>query len=172
MFGHLFHTGRSRPVFYWLLALLFVSSITAPGMLRAHAGDPGAAQEGAPPDSITLPRKALLVGSRRIKVEVAADPASQSRGLMYRKHLPKDHGMLFVFPSAEQRCFWMKNTLIPLTIAYIDSGGIIQSLADMQPQSLEPHCSIAPAQYALEMEQGWFARHGLGPGTRITAAPQ
>ena len=80
--------------------------------------------------------------------------------------------MLFVFPTAEQRCFWMKNTPLPLTIAYIDSTGTIVSLADMQPYSLEPHCSIAPAKFALEMEQGWFGRHGLGPGTRISEAPR
>ena len=111
-----------------------------------------------------------MVGSKRIVVEIASDPPSQSRGLMFRERLEKDHGMLFVFPTAEQRCFWMKNTPLPLTIAYIDKSGTIVSLADMQPYSLEPHCSIAPAQYALEMEQGWFARHGLGPGTRITEA--
>ena len=146
------------------------------GPIPAHA-EPAAPNEtfsgadGADPhEASELPLKALMVGPRRIVVEIAADPASQSRGLMFRKALPPDHGMLFVFPDSEQRCFWMKNTPLPLTIAYIDSAGKIMSLADMQPYSLEPHCSIGPARYALEMEQGWFARHGLGPGTQVTEA--
>lgn len=130
------------------------------------------AQSGPPQqDSAELPRVKLQVGERRITAEVAADDASRSRGLMFREQLPSDHGMLFVFPEPSQMCFWMKNTVVPLTVAFIDPRGDIVNLADMQPQSLETHCAIAPAQYALEMEQGWFKRHGAGPGTHVSGLP-
>lgn len=115
---------------------------------------------------------ALQVGDRRITVEVAADDASRSRGLMFRERLAPNHGMLFVFPEATPHCFWMKNTPLPLSIAFIDTQGSIVSLADMQPYSLDSHCSIAPALYALEMEQGWFARHGARPGTMVKGLPR
>ena len=90
---------------------------------------------------------------------------------MHRTALQPDHGMLFVFSRPESQCFWMKNTPLPLTIAFIDIHGTITSTADMQANSLQPHCSITPVQYALEMEQGWFARHGAGVGTRLEGLP-
>ena len=119
-----------------------------------------------------LPVLQLRVGTKAITAEVAADDASRSQGLMFRKALPPDHGMLFVFPEAGQYCFWMKNTPLPLTIAFIDATGRIINLADMQALSLDTHCALAPALYALEMEQGWFHRHQLRPGIEIRGLPQ
>lgn len=119
-----------------------------------------------------LPQVALTIDGRRISAEVAADPASRSKGLMFRERLAPDHGMLFVFPQAEQLCFWMKNTPLPLSIAFIDSSGTLVNLADMQPQSLETHCSLGPALHALEMEQGWFRRHDIRPGASVQGLPR
>ncbi|NYT24209.1 DUF192 domain-containing protein [Alcaligenaceae bacterium] len=171
MFGSNSRSGRRRPDFF-CLAFLAGSAIAA--------APPALAQAPVPkrPDTIAqdrhtaeLPQIPLRVDSQRVTAEVAADDASRARGLMHRKALLPDHGMLFVFPRAQQQCFWMKNTLLPLTVAFIDTEGAITSTADMQPHSLEPHCSVAPVQYALEMEQGWFARHGAWPGTRIHGLP-
>jgi uncharacterized membrane protein (UPF0127 family) len=86
------------------------------------------------------------------------------RGLMHRQSLPPNHGMLFVFDRAEKQCFWMKNTPLPLTIAFIADDGQIVNFADMQPFSETPHCSLRPVRFALEMEQGWFARRGVLAG--------
>src|SRR5690606_25463290 len=119
-----------------------------------------------------LPRIALLVGNQRLTAEVATDDTSRSRGLMFRKELEPDHGMRSVFAAPAQLCFWMKNTPLPLTVAFIDAAGSIVNLADMQPHSLDPHCAIAPALYALEAEQGWFARYGITPGTRVRGLPR
>lgn len=117
-----------------------------------------------------LPRIQLKIGSQPLVAEVA-DPAHHARGLMFRESLAPDHGMLFLFPQPHQPCFWMKNTYVPLTVAFIDERGTIISLADMQPESLDTHCAPAPIRYALEMEQGWFARHGAKPGTQVLGLP-
>ncbi len=110
----------------------------------------------------------LHVGGHRITAELATTPAARERGLMYRDGLPADHGMLFVYAEPERICMWMKNTRIPLSVAFLDERGAIINIAEMQPGSLEPHCAARPARYALEMTRGWFARHGLAPGRRIT----
>ncbi len=123
------------------------------------------------PQASELPRASLLVDTRPVTAEVAADNASRSHGLMFRQALAPDHGMLFVFPEAGPVCFWMKNTPLPLSIAFIDAEGRVINLADMQPQSLEPHCAHAPAQYALEMEQGWFRQHNVAPGSQVQGLP-
>jgi len=119
-----------------------------------------------------LPTVELEIGYARAYAELAATPSSRRYGLMGRQHLPADHGMLFVFAEPAQLCFWMKNTPLPLTVAFIDAAGSIVNLADMQPHSLDPHCAIAPALYALEAEQGWFARYGITPGTRVRGLPR
>ncbi len=100
--------------------------------------------------------------------ELALTPAERERGLMQRKALPEDHGMLFVFESPGRICMWMKNTPIPLSVAFLDGEGTIINIADMRPMSLEVHCAERPARYALEMTRGWFVRRGLSPGMRIT----
>ncbi|CAG0926703.1 MAG: hypothetical protein EFKGCFLK_00932 [Rhodocyclaceae bacterium] len=119
-----------------------------------------AAVQAAPPIE-------LFAGMHRIEAEVASSNAERMTGLMNRPSLPAHRGMLFVFPEAGVQCFWMKNTLIPLSIAFLDDSGRIVQLADMQPQSLENHCSVRPVRFALEMNAGWFQRRGLAPGAKI-----
>lgn len=97
-------------------------------------------------------------------VEIADEPEERQRGLMYREELAEDHGMLFVFPSSETRSFWMKDTRIPLSIAYISSRGEILEIYDMEPLSLDPVPSRYPAQYALELNQSAFERNGIAVG--------
>jgi len=113
------------------------------------------------------PEIALNAGLYVIRAEVVDAPETRARGLMYRKSMPANHGMLFVFAYPERQCFWMKNTLIPLSIAFLDDRGVIVNIADMQPQSEDNHCSARPVRYALEMNQGWFAARNIGPGFRI-----
>lgn len=114
-----------------------------------------------------LPIKKLNAGMHVIQAEIAATPESRTIGLMNRKSLAPNHGMLFVFEQANVQCFWMRNTLIPLSIAYIDADGTIVNIADMTPQSDQSHCSTKPVRYALEMDQGWFAARGMSPGKKI-----
>jgi len=170
MFGFYSPSGRPRPDFFWAAFLVLV---IGPQAARAGGGhDTPAAIAVQRSAAAELPRIRLEIGSRTVTAEVALDAASHSRGLMFREKLGRDHGMLFLFPEAQQPCFWMKNTPLPLSIAFIDAGGMIVSLADMQPYSLDTHCAIAPVRYALEMNQGWFARYGAGPGTPVKGLPR
>ncbi len=116
----------------------------------------------------SLPTASLKVGDATLSVEIAHTPAQRERGLMYRKSMPEDHGMLFVFPRDEQLSFWMKNTLVPLSIAFISSDGTIKQIADMQPESLANIPSDYSVRYALEVNQGFFARHGIRVGEVVT----
>lgn len=109
----------------------------------------------------------LSIGMYRIQAEVAATQAQRELGLMNRKSLPQQAGMLFVFEQAQAYCFWMKNTLIPLSIAFIDADGAIVNIEDMQPQTETNHCAAKPARYALEMNQGWFKAKGIKAGTQV-----
>jgi uncharacterized membrane protein (UPF0127 family) len=115
----------------------------------------------------TLPIKKLNAGMHVIQAEVAASPEARSTGLMYRKVLAPNHGMLFVFDQANIQCFWMRNTFIPLSIAFLLDDGTIVNIADMKPQSDDSHCSNKPVRLALEMEQGWFAARAMTPGKKI-----
>lgn len=164
------YSGLKRPDFF-CLAVLAACVIGSVSPLHAQEGS-SSAQQQAPSTAAELPRTTLQIGERRINVEVAADHASRAKGLMFREKLAPDHGMLFVFPRAEQLCFWMKNTPLPLSIAFVDASDTIINLADMQPQALDTHCSLGPALYAIEMEQGWFKRHGLAPGTAVQGLPR
>jgi uncharacterized membrane protein (UPF0127 family) len=92
-------------------------------------------------------------------------------GLMHRTSLAPDHGMLFVFDKPATPCFWMKNTPLPLSIAFIDSAGVVVNIADMRPGSLDEHCPVAPVVYALEMEMGWFKERRIGPGVKVAQLP-
>ena len=118
-----------------------------------------------------LPTAAIHVGNQRLDVEVAATPASRGRGLMFRKELPADRGMLFVFPEERVLEFWMRNTEIPLSIAFADASGRIVRIADMEPRSEEIVSSGAPARYALEVNRGWFAAHGVSGGDTLGHLP-
>jgi uncharacterized membrane protein (UPF0127 family) len=110
----------------------------------------------------------LEAAGHRLTVELALTPAERERGLMQRKALPEDHGMLFVFEAPGRHCMWMKNTYIPLSVAFLDGEGTIINIAEMRPESLDLHCAERPARYAIEMTRGWFVRRGLSPGMRIT----
>ncbi len=114
-----------------------------------------------------LPAVTLHVGHHEIRVEHAATPETLREGLMHRTTLAADAGMLFELGEPDIHCFWMKNTLIPLSIAFIGQDGRIVDIQDMQPQSLDPHCPAAPVTRALEMNQGWFARAGVRAGDRV-----
>lgn len=119
----------------------------------------------------TLPRVQLGAGMHRIDAQVAAAPDERATGLMFRKEMPQHEGMLFVFEMPSQQCFWMKNTLLPLSAAFIADDGTVVNIADMKPQTLDSHCSAKPVRYVLEMNQGWFAKRGIKPGFKLTGAP-
>jgi uncharacterized membrane protein (UPF0127 family) len=119
----------------------------------------------APAFAQTLPVLELKAGMHLIRAEVAADFASRAQGLMHRKSLAPNGGMLFVFDRAEQH--WMKNTYIPLSVAFLDEQGTIINIADMQPHSEQSHCATRPAVYALEMTRGWFAERGIKAGAKL-----
>jgi uncharacterized protein len=114
------------------------------------------------------PEIALNAGVYVIRAEVVDTPETRARGLMYRKSMPDNHGMLFVFSDVESQCFWMKNTIIPLSIAFLDDHGVIVNIADMAPQTEDNHCSEQPVRYAIEMNQGWFAKRNIRAGFRIS----
>jgi uncharacterized protein len=109
----------------------------------------------------------LSAGMHLIRAEVAADMATRSRGLMFRKSLAPNAGMVFVFEDASLHCMWMKNTYIPLSVAFLDEQGTIINIEDMAPQTEDTHCARRPARYALEMDRGWFASRGIKPGTKL-----
>ncbi|MDN5843423.1 MAG: DUF192 domain-containing protein [Alcaligenaceae bacterium] len=118
-----------------------------------------------------LPTETLQVGERTIQAEIAATPETRRQGLMDRTSLPKNHGMLFVFDETDLHCFWMKNTPLSLSIAFINPQGHIVSITGMQALSLDAHCPNEPIRYALEMPQDWFARAGVKPGDSIVPVP-
>lgn len=117
--------------------------------------------------ALAAPTIELSAGMHRIEAEVVSTNADRATGLMNRPSMPMQRGMLFVFPEAAVQCFWMKNTLIPLSIAFLDDSGRIVQIADMQPQSLDNHCSVKPVRFALEMNAGWFKSRGISAGARI-----
>ena len=118
-----------------------------------------------------LPRVALSAGMHLINAQVAATPEQRSIGLMHRQEMPTNEGMLFAFEQAGVQCFWMKNTLLPLTAAFVADDGTIVNLADMKPQTLDSHCSAQPVRFVLEMNQGWFAKRGIQAGSKLGGAP-
>lgn len=119
---------------------------------------------------LQLARSTLSAGMHRMDVQLAQTPEQRQIGLMWRKEMPQHEGMLFVFEHASTQCFWMRNTLIPLTAAFVDDDGTIVNLADMKPQSDDSHCSAKPVRYVLEMNQGWFAKRQIGPGFKLGGA--
>jgi len=114
-----------------------------------------------------LPEIVLEIKGHKLTAEVAATEPQRATGLMHRRMLPENRGMLFVFPYTAPQNFWMMNTYIPLSIAFLDENGTIVNIADMKPLTTDSHSSTKPAQYALEMNQGWFAKRGIKPGARV-----
>ncbi len=115
-----------------------------------------------------MPVMELSAGFHRIEAEVAATDPNRQLGLMNRQSMPLQHGMLFVFPQANTHCMWMRNTLLPLSVAFIDADGYIINIEDMKPQTEDNHCARKPARYALEMNLGWFAQRGIKPGSKLS----
>jgi uncharacterized protein len=129
---------------------------------------PALAQEGP---QLSLPRIKLSAGIYQVDVQVAQTPKQREIGLMFRKEMPLQEGMLFVFEQPSGLCFWMKNTVLPLTAAFVSDDGTIVNLADMKPQTTDSHCAVRPVRYVLEMNQGWFAKRGLKAGSRLGGEP-
>jgi uncharacterized membrane protein (UPF0127 family) len=125
----------------------------------------------APALAQQLPVVQLNAGMHLIRAEVAADFASRAQGLMYRSTMPSNAGMLFIFDEAATHCMWMKNTLLPLSVAFLDEHGMVINIEEMKPQTEDSHCARRPARYALEMNGGWYAARGIKPGSRIGGIP-
>jgi uncharacterized membrane protein (UPF0127 family) len=119
-----------------------------------------------------LPTTTVKAGGHALKVEIVANDADRSRGLMFREKMGRDDGMLFVFPEIAYHSMWMKNTLIPLSVAFIDAQGTILNILDMEPHSLDSHMSAGPALYAIETNVGWFAAKKLKAGDKVTGLPK
>jgi uncharacterized membrane protein (UPF0127 family) len=118
-----------------------------------------------------LPRIKLSAGMHLIDTQVASTNEQRQIGLMHRPTMPQSEGMLFVFDEPATQCFWMKNTLLPLTAAFVADDGHIVNLVDMKPQTTDSHCSAQPVRFVLEMNQGWFAKKGLKAGSKLGGAP-
>ena len=141
-----------RNVQYLSSSLLLLVSLTS------HAQD-------AP--QLDLERVKLTSGMHRIDAQVAATPEQRQTGLMHRKNMPQHEGMIFVFDQPAKQCFWMKNTLIPLSTAFLSDDGTIVNIEDMKPLVLDGHCSAQPVRYVLEMNKGWFAKKGIKAGSKL-----
>jgi uncharacterized protein len=116
---------------------------------------------------MNLPRVQLSAGMHQIQAQVAATPDQRMTGLMHRKEMPQHEGMLFVFEQPAQQCFWMKNTLLPLSVAFVGDDGTIVNIEEMKAQTLDSHCSAKPVRYVLEMNAGWFAKKGVKEGQKL-----
>ena len=148
--------GMNRPLMVsvgWLLGSL---CLMAAQLVQAQNAPQAALREAE-----------LSSGIHLIRAEVADTFATRQVGLMFRQKMAANHGMIFLFGAPAGQCMWMKNTLLPLSVAFIDEQGIIVNIEDMAPQTENSHCSLRPVSYALEMNLGWFASRGIVPGTRL-----
>jgi uncharacterized protein len=136
-------------------------------MLGLAGALPASAQDGPQ----RLPTVTLGAGILNIKAEVAQTPQQQQIGLMHRTSMGANEGMLFAFERPGQQCFWMKNTLLPLSIAFVADDGTVVNVDEMKPQTLDTHCSARPVRYVLEMNAGWFKKHGIKAGDKLSGAP-
>ena len=127
------------------------------------------AQEQTQPQSLATIQ--LNAGMHNIKAQLASTPNQRQMGLMFRRSMPANEGMLFVFDSPSQQCFWMRNTLLPLSIAFLRDDGTVVNIDDMQPQTDDSHCSQQPVRFVLEMNVGWFAKRGVKAGSVIQGPP-
>ncbi len=148
----------------WLRAAIALVLIGAVSIGNAVA----TLSEGVPQ---TLPTIPLQAGMHIVRAAVAQTPEQRQTGLMFRREMAQHEGMLFVFDQVSTQCFYMRNTPLPLSIAFLADDGSVVNLADMQPQTLDSHCSAKPVRFALEMNQGWFGKRGVKPGSRFTGAP-
>ena len=116
---------------------------------------------------MNLQRVQIGAGMYKIDAQVAAAPREREIGLMFRKEMPQAEGMIFVFEQPATQCFWMRNTILPLTAAFVADDGRIVNLVDMQPMTENSHCSLEPVRYVLEMNQGWFAKKNIKKGAKL-----
>lgn len=114
-----------------------------------------------------MPQIELAIGKHVLTAEVASNDPERMQGLMHRRMLPENRGMLFVFRDVAYHGMWMMNTYIPLSVAFIDEAGVIVNIEDMQPHTRDSHTAKKPVRYALEMNLGWFRKRGIGPGMKI-----
>ncbi len=149
----------SRIVLQTLKALLATALVSLPALSLAQDGPQH------------LPTTTLGAGILNLKVEVAQTPREHEIGLMYRTSMPANEGMLFVFERTGQQCFWMKNTLIPLSVAFVADDGTVVNVDEMKPETLDSHCSVRQVRFVLEMNTGWFKRHGVKAGDKLAGAP-
>lgn len=168
------YDNNSAPGSEWLaserLSLIHMTSLIRRLLLTATlmAALPAFAQQGPNgTPQFDLPRTSISVGMLRIDAQVASTPPQREIGLMYRREMPQHEGMLFVFERPAVQCFWMKNTLLPLTAAFVEDDGTIANLADMKPLDETSHCSTKPVRYVLEMNQGWFEQRHLRAGAKL-----
>jgi uncharacterized membrane protein (UPF0127 family) len=119
-----------------------------------------------------LPELVLTLNGHKLTAEVAHTDPARAQGLMHRRMLPENRGMLFVFPATAQHAMWMMNTYIPLSVAFIDERGVIINIEDMKPHTQDAHPAAKPAKYALEVNQGWFGKRGIKPGAKIEGMEQ
>ncbi len=147
-------------VFSIVCGLSFVGVLAPPGRAQVAQDAPQA-----------LPTITLRAGFHNITAQVAQTPDQRQTGLMHRKSMPMHEGMLFVFEEPSRQCFWMKNTLIPLSIAFVADDGAIVNIDEMKPQRLDSHCSTQPVRFVLEMNEGWFKKRGIKAGDRLGGAP-
>jgi len=147
----------------------FKSLLAALGFVAMGLGGSSAVFAQDTPQ-IDLQRTTLTAGMYKITAQVAMTPQQRQTGLMFRKDMPQQEGMIFIFEEPSQQCFWMKNTLLPLTAAFVADDGTIVNLADMKPQTTDSHCSTQPVRYVLEMNQGWFAKKGIKAGAKLGGA--
>ena len=145
----------------YILTRRYLLSLMAIATCLAHAQEP----------QMELQRIKLGAGMHQIDAQIAQTTDHRQIGLMWRKNMPINEGMLFIFEQPSQQCFWMKNTLLPLTAAFVADDGTIVNLADMKPQTTDPHCSKKPVRYVLEMNQGWFAKKGIKAGAKLSGLP-
>ena len=133
--------------------------------LSTYIAEPALAQQ-------RFPMTTLTIGVHLIQAEVAVRDEERAQGLMFRERLGTNEGMVFRFPDNRQVCMWMKNTFVPLSVAFIDEAGKVINIEDMQPQTQDAHCATRPARYALEMNQGWFRQKNVKPGAKIEGLPK
>lgn len=157
------HPGSAMRASAQPLHRLAALALTLCLMWLSAAGDAWTQGQAQP----RLPAIPLAIGKHKVMAEVASDPQSRERGLMFRFDLRDEDGMLFVFPEPQRLTFWMKNTPLPLSIAFIDARGVILNIRDMMPYTLDGHPSEGEALYALEVNRGWFAARGIRPGDRV-----
>ncbi|MBC7548906.1 MAG: DUF192 domain-containing protein [Polaromonas sp.] len=141
----------------WFFRPLAFAVLIAPLCVAAQTGP-----------QLDLQRTKLSAGMHLVDVQIAQTPEQRQIGLMMRMEMPQQEGMIFVFEQASRQCFWMKNTLLPLTAAFLADDGRIVNMADMKPQTEDAHCSNEPVRYVLEMNKGWFAKKGIKSGSKLS----